>query len=90
MGSTAPETESVSLEEEDATARQFGRCESSTRMGLCRRRPSPDEISGSRCHYTTSTTVIHTFHHNFSRPVFTKQESHERNTGVARGRGEGH
>jgi hypothetical protein len=33
MGSTA----SVLLEEEEAAARPFGRCESGTRMGLCRR-----------------------------------------------------
>ena len=33
MGSTA----SVLLDEEEAAARPFGRCESGTRMGLCRR-----------------------------------------------------
>ena len=33
MGKTA----SVLLEEDEAAARPFGRCESGTRMGLCRR-----------------------------------------------------
>lgn len=33
MGSTA----SVLLDEEDAAARPLGRCESGTRIGLCRR-----------------------------------------------------